>query len=59
MTEKNQQEKNAAERQVELLVNAFDKAQENGGVWLNKESPSVLPERRDRITIQCHYPGLA
>ena len=29
MTEKNQQEKNAAERQVELLVNAFDKAQEN------------------------------
>ena len=28
MTEKNQQEKNAAERQVALLVNAFDKAQE-------------------------------
>ena len=46
MTEKNQQEKNAAERQVALLVNAFDKAQENGGVWLNKDgkkSPSVLP----------------
>ena len=38
MTEKNQQEKNAAERQVELLVGAFDKAQENGGVWLNKDS---------------------
>ena len=38
MTEMNQQEKNAAERQVELLSNAFDKAQENGGVWLNKES---------------------
>ena len=38
MTEKNQQEKNAAERQVELLTNAFDKAQENGGVWLNKDS---------------------
>lgn len=37
MTEKNQQEKNAAERQVELLTNAFDKAQENGGVWLNKD----------------------
>lgn len=37
MTEKNQQEKNAAERQVELLSNAFDKAQENGGVWLNKD----------------------
>lgn len=38
MTEKNQQEKNAAERQVELLTNAFDKAQENGGVWLNMDS---------------------
>jgi antirestriction protein ArdC len=37
MTEKNQQEKNAAEKQVALLVNAFDKAQENGGVWLNKD----------------------
>jgi len=37
MTEKNQQEKNAAERQVALLINAFDKAQENGGVWLNKD----------------------
>ena len=37
MTEKNQQEKNAAERQVALLVNAFNKAQENGGVWLNKD----------------------
>ena len=37
MTEKNQQEKSAAERQVALLVNAFDKAQENGGVWLNKD----------------------
>ena len=36
-TKVNQQEKNAAERQVELLVNAFDKAQENGGVWLNKD----------------------
>ncbi len=37
MTEKNQQDKSAAERQVALLVNAFDKAQENGGVWLNKD----------------------
>lgn len=41
MTEKNQQEKNAAERQVALLVNAFDKAQENGGVWLNKDGKKV------------------
>ena len=38
MTEKNQQEKNAAERQAALLANAFDKAQENGGVWLNRDS---------------------
>ena len=37
MTEKNLQERNAAERQVALLVNAFDKAQENGCVWLNKD----------------------
>ena len=37
MTEKNLQERNAAERQVPLLVNAFDKAQENGCVWLNKD----------------------
>ena len=46
MTEKNQQEKNAAERQVELLVNAFDKAQENGGVWLNKEARKSLSSTR-------------
>ena len=49
MTEKNQQEKNAAERQVALLVNAFDKAQENGGVWLNKDgkkAPSFYQKGR-------------
>ena len=38
MTEKNQQEKTAAERQVELLSNAFDRAKENGGVWLNADA---------------------
>lgn len=38
MTEKNQQEKNAAQRQVDLLTNAFEMAKENGGVWLNKDS---------------------
>jgi hypothetical protein len=41
MTDKNQQEKNAAQRQVDLLMNAFDKAQENGGVWLNKDSKAA------------------
>lgn len=38
MTEKNQQEKNAAQRQVDLLTNAFEMAKENSGVWLNKDS---------------------
>ena len=37
MTEKNQQEKSAAERQAELFSNAFDKAKENGGVWLDTD----------------------
>ena len=41
MTEKNQQEKNAAERQADLLINAFDKAQDNGGIWLNKDGKNV------------------
>lgn len=35
MTEKNQQEKMAAERQVELFTKAFEKAKENNGVWLD------------------------
>ena len=35
MTEKNQQETMAASRQVELFTNAFDKAKDNGGVWLD------------------------
>ena len=34
MTEKNQQEKMAAERQVELFTKAFEKAKENNGIWL-------------------------
>ena len=37
MTEKNQQEKMAAERQVELFTRAFDKAKDNGGVWLDNK----------------------
>ncbi len=37
MTEKNQQEKMAAERQAALFVNAFEKAKENDGVWLDND----------------------
>ena len=37
MTEKNPQEKMAAERQVELFTQAFDKAKENGGIWLDND----------------------
>ena len=51
MTEKNQQEKNAAERQVSLLVNAFDKAQENGGVWLNKDGKKAPQFYQKGVTI--------
>ena len=35
MTEKNQQEKMAAERQVELFTKAFGKAKEDKGIWLD------------------------
>ena len=35
MTEKNQQETMAASRQVELFTHAFEKAKDNGGVWLD------------------------
>ena len=51
MTEKNQQEKNAAERQVGLFVNAFDKAQENGGVWLNRDSKKAPAFYQKGVTI--------
>jgi antirestriction protein ArdC len=37
MEEKNQQEKMAAARQVELFENAFNKAKENGGIWLDND----------------------
>lgn len=37
MQEKNMQEKAAAERQVELIAAALDKAQQNGGVWLSND----------------------
>lgn len=37
MEEKNQQEKMAIVRQVELFENAFNKAKENGGMWLDND----------------------
>ena len=37
MTEKNQQEKMAAARQVELFTRAFEKAMDKGGVWLDNK----------------------
>ena len=47
MTEKNQHEQNAADRQVELLINALESAKKNGGVWLNptgKTKPQFYPK---------------
>ena len=46
MTDKSPQEKQAAERQVELLVNALQEAKNNDGIWLNatgKTAPRFFP----------------
>ena len=46
MQEKNPQEKAAAEKQAELLINAMERAKKNGGVWLNpseKTAPRFYP----------------
>ena len=37
MTEKTPQEKAAMERQTALFEQAFEKAKQNGGVWLNAD----------------------
>ena len=37
MRQKTEQETNAAERQVTLLVEALEKAKANGGIWLNAD----------------------
>ena len=42
MTEKNQQEKMAAERQVELFTKAFGKAKEDNGIWLDNNGRKAL-----------------
>lgn len=47
MTDKTPQEKNAAERQVELLVHALENAKNNDGVWMNgtgKTAPRFYPK---------------
>jgi len=51
MTEKNQQEKMAAERQVELLSSALDKAAENGGVWLNSKGKTAPQFYKKNVTV--------
>ena len=51
MTEKNEQEKMAAERQVELLSSALDKAVENGGVWLNSKGKTAPQFYKKNVTI--------
>ena len=46
MTEKAQQEKNAAERQVALLTDALESARTHEGIWLNikgKAAPRFYP----------------
>lgn len=43
MEEKNQQEKMAIVRQVELFENAFNKAKENGGMWLDNDGRCAFP----------------
>ena len=47
MKEKTLQEKNAAERQVELLTTALDSAKANNGYWMNidgKRTPQFYPK---------------
>ena len=47
MTERNQQEQNATQRQVELLSAALTRAKENGGLFLNpqgKKAPALYPK---------------
>lgn len=58
MTEKNQQEKMAAERQVELFTKAFGKAKEDNGIWLGQQRSQgswTLPEAFAGISLQCHH----
>ena len=52
MTEKNQQEKMAAERQVELFTKAFGKAKEDNGFWLDnngRKAPGLYQKHLRKI----------
>ena len=54
MTEKNQQEKMAAERQVELFTHAFEKAKDNGGVWLDnkgRKAPGLYQKQFAKVSM--------
>ena len=47
MTDKTPQEKNAAARQIELMIHALENAKNNDGVWLNatgKTAPRFYPK---------------
>ena len=50
MTEKNQQEKMAAERQVELFTKAFEKAKENNGIWLANDGRKALYQKHLQVS---------
>mgnify|MGYP006879982711 CR=1 FL=1 len=61
MTEKNQQEKMAAERQVELFTKAFGKAKEDKWHLAGQQRSQgswTLPEAFAGISLQCHHLGM-
>lgn len=57
MTEKNQQEKMAAERQVELFTKAFGKAKEDNGIWLDNNGRRLLDSTRSICRYQPSMPS--
>ena len=67
MQEKNPQEKAAAEKQAELLINAMERAKENGGVsqgeWrrmvepIREDGTTFLSTRCQCLSLQCHDDG--
>lgn len=60
MTEKNQQEKMAAERQVELFTKAFGKAKEDNGIWLDnngRKAPGLYQKHLQVSAFINHLPA--
>lgn len=57
MTEKNQQEKMAAERQVELFTKAFGKAKEDNGIWLDNNGRKAPGPTRSICRYQPSMPS--